>query len=227
MSRRPVECMGDRYGHCVVIGDAEPVRESSGRWRRCVSYRCDCGITGVTRLTSLRSGRAKSCGCLRRKPYSGTRPLPTYNRTHGHSSRLEGPTPTYRSWSGMIQRCTNPKRPFYRIYGARGIKVCERWLVFENFLADMGERPEGATLDRINPNGNYEPENCRWATTLEQANNTRRNRVVRDGAQSHTMAEWARSLGLSYMQFYHLHRRHNLSIQEIREHLQNQKGVTA
>lgn len=91
-------------------------------------------------------------------------------RTHGHSQR----TPTYTTWAGMKERCNNPNKDNYMYYGARGISVCERWNKFENFLEDMGERPPGLTLDRRDPNGNYEKDNCRWATSQEQGKNKRK-----------------------------------------------------
>jgi hypothetical protein len=95
---------------------------------------------------------------------------------HGHHRRQNGrhhPSPTYISWFGMLTRCRNSKQRCYANYGGRGISVCERWLTFETFLADMGERPLGLTLDRINNDGNYEPGNCRWATAKEQRANQR------------------------------------------------------
>ena len=104
--------------------------------------------------------------------------------------------PEYMCWSSMKQRCQNPKATVYKFYGARGITVCERWMLFDDFLADMGPRPAGTTLDRIDSNGNYEPGNCRWANHIEQHNNTRRNRTITIGGRTQTIAQWAREAGL-------------------------------
>lgn len=98
---------------------------------------------------------------------------------------------TLMTWHNMKSRCLDPKNRGYRWYGARGIKICERWLTFENFLSDMGFRPEGLSLDRINSNGDYEPSNCRWVTQKQQLRNTRRNRMVEIDGQSKCIAEWA------------------------------------
>lgn len=113
-------------------------------------------------------------------------------RTHGHNR-----SPTYSSWQSMKNRCLNPNEPSYARYGARGITVCDRWLEFANFLADMGERPAGTSLDRWpNAAGNYEPGNCRWATPTEQALNRRSNVILTVGGVSRHLMEWARITGV-------------------------------
>lgn len=102
-----------------------------------------------------------------------------HNLKHGHDRRALGVVSrTYYSWRSMCARCANPKNNRYYLYGGRGITVCARWHTFEKFLADMGERPEGKTLDRLDLNGNYEPGNCRWATAKEQAANRRPRRAL-------------------------------------------------
>lgn len=120
---------------------------------------CDCGNFKIVSGCKLKSGNTKSCGCLQRES----------RITHGRSS-----TKLYKSWSVMINRCINPNCPSYPDYGGRGITVCDRWKYsFENFLEDMGERPEGMSLDRKDNDGNYEPSNCRWATGTQQEFNKR------------------------------------------------------
>jgi len=124
------------------------------------SVRCNCGFIGKHCAADLRSGKSKQCSKCHNKENAKN------NITHGMSQ-----TPLSKVWQAMLQRCSNPKATHYYRYGGRGIIVCERWLKFENFYKDMGDRPEGMTLDRINNNGNYEPLNCRWVTHKENCNN--------------------------------------------------------
>ncbi len=114
-----------------------------------------------------------------------------FNATHGLSG-----TPEHIVWNGMRQRCLNPGAVGFKSYGARGITICGRWSSFETFLSDMGPRPMGTTLDRIDNDGNYEPSNCRWATRKEQARNRRSSHIVTIGGSSRTIAEWAEMAGL-------------------------------
>mgnify|MGYP001577400148 CR=1 FL=1 len=111
-------------------------------------------------------------------------------------------TPTYTSWAQMNARCANKKSIGWHLYGGRGIKVCERWLDFSNFLADMGEKPEGKTIDRINNDGKYEPNNCRWATRKEQALNRRSTRWLEHNGKRLSLRDWARETGVDESAIY-------------------------
>ena len=172
--------VGMTFGRLTVTSKAESNKHGAAMWN-CV---CSCGREHVAMGSLLRRGEVKSCGCLK----SNT---PAPNRTHNMSG-----TPLYRVWATMRNRCGNPKVKGYEVYGGRGIKVCDRWASFENFLADMGPRPsDDHSIDRINVDGDYEPGNCRWATLGEQMSNKRNSKFLSANGETHTMAEWARRLG--------------------------------
>lgn len=151
--------IGKRFGRWTVISTSTPVGYDR-KWQ----CRCECGNTKSVFECHLRRGKSKSCGCLTREVNAERM------RTHGHSvGHTE--SPEYSSWSSMIWRTRKHGRRAQQWYSGKGITVCERWMKFENFLADMGKRPEGKTLDRIDNAGNYEPSNCEWSTPSRQSTN--------------------------------------------------------
>lgn len=173
---RPIpDLVGKRFGKLVVI-------ERAGNYRGHALWRskCDCGGTRVSRTVRLTTGRDLACGCTWGNP------------THGYTG-----SPTYSSWQNMLARCLHASNPAFAHYRKRGITVCEKWLTFENFLADMGERPVSTTIDRRDNDGNYEPGNCRWATKQEQANNRFTNIRFDYQGQRFTISELARHTGVS------------------------------
>lgn len=172
-----------------------------GRWRIVAMLEgqkakaiCECGNEREVFAQTLKHSKSLSCGCLSREINSGPKPAISERlTTHGQSK-----TPIYKVWAAMLARCSNATNPAYCNYGGRGISVCERWLKYENFIADMGHRPSDKhSIERINNDGNYEPTNCKWATKKEQCNNMRTNRFLVFNGESKTMSQWAESLGVS------------------------------
>ncbi len=178
---KPIDIAGQRFGRLVAI---RPTGEATSAGRKWLCL-CDCGKEVTPYASALRNGHSQSCGC-RHKDIARAKWT-----THG-----EFGTPTYRAWIAMRSRCEQPRNSSYGNYGGRGIIVCERWAAFPNFLADMGEKPQGKTIDRINPNGNYEPANCRWATKEVQNNNKRTSVFVTIGDRTLTYSQWARELNV-------------------------------
>lgn len=169
--------IGEQFGRWTIV-EAIPHGFS-----KCV---CICGNYKTLRTSHLLRGASKSCGCYARDV--------TIKRklVHGQSY-----TATYRIWCSMRSRCSDKNSPKYKDYGGRGITVCERWNSYENFLEDMGEKPQGMSIDRINNAGSYDPTNCRWATSKEQGSNKRNNKYIKFNGETKTASEWSRVYGLS------------------------------
>lgn len=174
---------GDRFGRLLVV---DRCTKPTGRPRwNCI---CDCGKHTSAQRWNLRAGRVKSCGCFRADALT----------THG-CSRAGNHTPEYRAWSAMNGRCQNNNLPNWKDYGGRGIRVSDRWKSFAAFLSDMGRRPSPKhSLDRIDVNGNYEPENCRWADRKTQNRNTRRHHFVEYQGRRMVLAEAAELAGIPF-----------------------------
>jgi len=178
---------GERYGRLVAVERVGSKRRQAV-WR----FSCDCGGERIGVIGEVRSGRCQSCGCIAREV--STKRL----FKHGHKVG-KTPTATYNRWVGMVQRCTDPNLAAYKHYGGRGIYVCDRWKNdFAAFYADMGDAPVGMSLDRIDVNGPYSPENCRWATPAQQSNNRRNTILVQYCGEQRTLSDVARETGVSY-----------------------------
>jgi hypothetical protein len=176
---------GDKYGGLSIIEEVKPMKKA-----RCFLCKCDCGNLKVVRLEHLRRGSVVSCGCLNNEKRKVSK-----NIKHGYKG-----TRIYRIWNGMKQRCLNPNSPNYKRYGGRGIKICDEWMNFENFLnwAKSTEYNDTLSIERDNYNRNYEPSNCRWATCKEQANNRSNNTFITVSGITLNIKQWSEYLNVGY-----------------------------
>ena len=190
--------IGDKFSRLTVVGFFGFDKHKNKLW----DCECECGNHKVTTTSALKAGAVKSCGCMweENKKLLKTRVIKKHGMVDTHE---------YHAWNGMRQRCYNKNSPKYKNYGARGIRVCERWLhSFENFYADMGKSPEGFSLDRIDVNGNYCPENCRWADDVTQCNNRQFNFKITFNGKTETLRYWSEITGITKSALYlRIHRR--------------------
>lgn len=178
---KAIDLQGQRFGRLSVL-DKAPNKGLRRQWR----CRCDCGSDAIVGAASLRDGSTTSCGCFHREQVSER------FSTHGMSG-----TATYRVWKSMRERCYSPAHKNYADYGGRGIGICERWAQdYRNFFADMGERPAGKTIERLDVNGNYNPDNCVWADATVQSRNRRSARIVNVQGRDMCVSEASELYGL-------------------------------
>ena len=179
---KTLNILGKQFGRLTVVSKTD-TKDTHGNYL--YFCKCACGNTKIASGSLVNQGKIKSCGCLRRD-------IP--NRF----SHLMSHTREYKIWAEMRKRCLNPNQKTFSYYGGRGIEICKRWGKFENFHSDMGNCPEGFTLDRINPDGNYEPSNCRWASVKTQTRNRRQNHLITFNGKTQCLAAWAEEIGITY-----------------------------
>ncbi len=180
---RVQQYIGIKFNRLTAIRFVE--MKSFAKWTRTQiwEFKCDCGNNLVAILSNVKRGITTSCGCFAKEK----------STSHGFSCH-----PMYRSWDHMIQRCTNPKSDAWGYYGGRGITVCDRWLTFSNFLADMKDgHSEGLTIERMDNSMGYSKENCRWASRAEQSRNKRTSRKITFNDRTLNLTCWAREIGIS------------------------------
>jgi hypothetical protein len=203
-----IDLSGKRFGRLTVVS-RDHSRTTDTYW----FCTCDCGTTKSIAAYTLTKGLSKSCGCLR------TEIVRARSITHGNKINRKA-SREYKSWSAMKSRCYRATNKKYHRYGGRGITVCDSWRdSFSNFLRDMGPAPSGTTIDRINNDGNYEPGNCKWSTSIEQGNNTSSCLEIPWNGEVLTLAQVARAEGVGYKSLHTLYRYRHMSVQDAVLHL--------
>lgn len=183
-----IDITGEKFGKLTAIKYV-----GNRQWL----FKCDCGNTKVITTCAVVGKRVKSCGCLHlERCRSGLN-----QRRHGHTVGGRR-SPEHSVWTDILKRTTNKNHKFYNRYGGRGIKVCERWLKFENFLSDMGKRPKGLTIDRIDNDCDYTKSNCKWSTRKEQARNRKTTKHITYKGQKKSLAEWCEIYKLPYARVF-------------------------
>lgn len=186
-----IDLTGQKFGKLIIIKRTDNDKFQNTRWL----YKCDCGKMGIVLGDSIKSGKTQSCGCLRKMI---TQRTGLNNMRHGHTQNKK-PSQIYISWRNMKIRCINPTDKAYLNYGGRGIKVCKRWLQFKNFNEDMGKDwKSGLQIERKNNHKGYYKENCKWATSQEQARNRRDNHLRTYCGRIQTIAELADKAKIPY-----------------------------
>ena len=188
MGRIPLDLAGQRFGRLVALRSDRAHANHKRLW----VCRCDCGREVEVLAVLLKRGQTQSCGCMKA---DRNRDRLT---THGHAGKDHRRSRAYKLWAGIKRRCDNPNDPNFPRYGGRGIAYDPRWADFAAFLADMGEPPDGYSIERDDPNGGYHKGNCRWIPREAQALNRRDTHWIEYGGERKPMAEWARVLGIPY-----------------------------
>lgn len=184
-SHNKINNVGKRFGRLLVIASYESYVTRTGKKKSMWQCKCDCGNDVCVMGTNLMSGHTKSCGCLNKDIVSKTK-----------SKHRLCNDPSYSIWKGILSRCTNPKSTGFKHYGGRGVAVCERLVKFENFYSDMGTKPDGMSVERIDNNKGYSPDNCVWATHQDQCRNRRSSNIIEFDGQKKCLTEWAGIIGV-------------------------------
>ena len=193
---------GQKFGFLTATSFAGRKEFPSGQHHNLWNCVCECGKEAVHSLCVLKRRSNISCGCKTSSLLSKAKTV------HGYRKRCDPPNKTWRAWWNMVTRCTNPKSDHYGAYGGRGISIHLNWVrSFPNFLQDMGECPNGYSLERINVDGNYEPSNCKWIPLSDQFENMRKSLLITHGGKTQSLARWARDLGMNYTTLYDRHQR--------------------